>query len=272
MRKSRLFSRVRSGISQTLIVVALSWNSGTVVAEQTQDAYRVLTYNIKRGLGNDGITNLDRTAAAIAKLKPDFVGLQEVDDLTNRSGKVAQAIELGEQLGMQPAFAPFMKHDGGRYGMAILSKHPIEKIEAVALPTGHEPRVALAVCVRLPSGSSVMLVNVHFDWVDDDGYRFAQAQKLKEYLNALEIPYLLMGDFNDQPGSRTLQLLRQGTVEAVKPQDDRLTFSSDDPQIEIDFVFAAPPTAWTVESTQVIDEPVVSDHRPVIAVLRHHPE
>jgi endonuclease/exonuclease/phosphatase family metal-dependent hydrolase len=272
MRKSSVLSCVRFGISQTLILLAFAWSSGTVVAEPTQDVYRVLTYNIKRGLGNDGVTNLERTATAIAKLKPDFVGLQEVDDLTNRSGKVAQAAELGKQLGMQPAFAPFMKHDGGRYGMAILSKHPIEKIEAVELPTGHEPRVALAVRVRLPSGKSVMLVNVHFDWVDDDGYRFAQATKLKEYLNALEIPYLLLGDFNDQPGSRTLQLLGRDTVEAVKPRGDRLTFSSDDPKIEIDFVFAAPPKAWTVESTQVIDEPVVSDHRPVIAVLRHHPE
>ena len=45
--------------------------------------------------------------------------------------------------------------------------------------------------------------NVSFDWVEDDKFRFMQAETLAEYLDTLTLPYLLIGDFNDPPNSRT---------------------------------------------------------------------
>ena len=241
--------------------------------EATQTTYRVVSYNIKHCRGNDDKVDLPRTASVLKQLKPDFVGLQEVDQNAKRSGKVDQVALLGKQLGMQPAFGSFMDFQGGRYGMGILSKHPIESIRSVKLPTGNEPRVALAVQVKLPTGASMMLVNVHFDWVSDDKYRFEQAKTLRTYLDALTIPYILLGDFNDQPESRTVKLLGKGAIEAAKPRDDRFTFSSDNPKTEIDFIFAAPDSHWTVEKVDVIDEPLASDHRPVLTELslRHSP-
>lgn len=244
----------------------------TVAQETTGDtpparSLRVVSYNIKRGLGNDGRTDLDRTATVLKKLRPDFVGLQEVDEKTRRSGGKDQTVELGRDLGMHHAFAPFMDYDGGRYGLAVLSRFPIVKTTRVKLPTGNEPRVALAAQVKFPDGESVTFVNLHFDWAKDDKFRFAQAMKLKKFLDGLKTPYVLLGDFNDVPGSRTLKLLRRGTVEAKKPANDRLTFSSAKPSIEIDHIFAAPPARWTIGEVTVVDEPVASDHRPVFAEL-----
>lgn len=235
------------------------------------DPLRVVSYNIKRGLGNDGVTDLDRTAEVLKKLKPDFVGLQEVDEKTRRSGGSDQAVQLGQKLGMHHAFAPFMDYDGGRYGLAVLSRYPIQKATIVKLPVGNEPRVALAAKVTLPDQSSITVVNVHFDWVRDDQFRFAQATVLKDYLDALKTPYILMGDFNDVPESRTLKLLSQGTVEAKKPANDHFTFSATRPSIEIDFIFAAPQAQWTVGEVAVVVEPVASDHRPVVAELKLQP-
>ena len=226
---------------------------------------RVLSYNIKRGLGNDNQTDLMRTAARIDASTPDFVGLQEVDEMTQRSGKVDQATMLGERLSMQHAFAPFLKLEAGRYGLALLSKFPMTKVDVVGLPEGNEPRVALAATVELPSGQTIAVINVHFDWVDDDGFRYAQAQALRTYLDQLKVPYLLMGDFNDVRGSRTLKLLSEGTVEAEKPSSDRFTFSSTKPEIEIDFIFGYPAAKWRFENVRVIDDPLTSDHRPVYA-------
>ena len=40
----------------------------------------------------------------------------------------------------------------------------------------------------------------------DDGFRFAQAEALSKYLDGLKTPYILLGDFNDLPESRTLAL------------------------------------------------------------------
>ena len=244
----------------------------TSAEEPTDDAtasvpIRVVTYNIKRGLGNDGTTDLDRTAKVLHRLRPDFVGLQEVDEKTRRSGHVDQAVKMGQDLNMHHAFAPFMDYDGGRYGLAVLSRFPIVNSSTVKLSEGHEPRVALAVEVRLPDAQTMTIANLHFDWVKDDEFRFAQTRELNRFLDGLKTPYVLLGNFNDVPESRTLKLLQQGTIEAAKPEDDRFTFSSKKPSVEIDYIFASPSSRWAIEKVKVIDEPVASDHRPVVAEL-----
>ena len=228
---------------------------------------RVASYNIKHGRGNDNVVDLARTAGVLRALAPDIVGLQEVDREAERSGKVDEARALGESLGLHYAFGRVMDFQGGAYGMGVLSRFPITQSRDVRLPDGNEPRVALAVDVRLPDGRPLTIVNVHFDWVADDGFRFAQAQKLTEFLDGLKNPYILLGDFNDEPDSRTLGLFTTRAAEAVKPRDNRLTFSSTEPVKEIDFIFMAPREAWTAGEVRVIDERAASDHRPLLAVL-----
>lgn len=232
-----------------------------------EDKLRVLTYNIRHCAGTDDRLDLERTAKAIGDLKPDFVALQEVDLSVRRSEGVNQPQELGRRLGMHSAFGSFMDYDGGQYGLALLSRFRIKSARALRLPNGHEPRVALFADVVLPSGRTVTLVNLHFDWVSDDGYRFAQASLLATALGSLASPWILMGDFNDQPGSRTIKLFQNMAVEAKKPSSNRFTFSSIKPESEIDFIFAAPAKEWTVGEGRVIDLPVVSDHRPVLSEL-----
>lgn len=229
---------------------------------------RAVTYNIKHGEGMDGEVDLDRTAGVLAALEPDFVGLQEVDLGTRRTNGVNQANELGAKLGMHPAFGPFMDYQGGRYGMAVLSRHPIVSVESLRLPDGNEPRAALLVEARLPDGSTVLIVNVHFDWVGDDGYRFEQARALAARLADEPRPYLLLGDFNDGPESRTLALFREHARQIERPAEQRPTFPADGPEREIDFVFCAPDSRWDVRGSRVVGERLASDHRPVFVDAR----
>jgi endonuclease/exonuclease/phosphatase family metal-dependent hydrolase len=181
---------------------------------------------------------------------------------------VDQAAALGRRLGMHHAFGAFMDYQGGRYGMALLSRHPIVRSWPVPLPEGNEPRIALAAEIALPGGDTITAVNVHFDWVDDDAFRFAQASRLAAILDTLSRPYVLLGDFNDQPGSRTLALFRARASEARKPAIEHFTFSATAPEKEIDFIFAAPAGAWEVGEARVVRERIASDHRPVVAMLR----
>lgn len=241
-------------------------------ADTPRQPLSAVSYNIRRGLGGDNITNLERTAATLKRLRPDVVGLQEVDMNVTRSGRVNQAALLGETLGLHAAFGPFMDHDGGKYGMAILSRYPLQHVQEVTLPQGNEPRIALAAEILLPNDDRVMIVNVHFDWVDDDTFRYAQAQHLAEYLKSLKMPYVLLGDFNDQPESRTLQLFREIAVEATKPKGQSQTFPAKNPRTEIDFIFAAPANRWQAPSATVVEEPIASDHRPVQAILELNPK
>lgn len=228
-------------------------------------ALRVASYNIRHGRGMDDTVDLARTAAVLRALTPDVVGLQEVDHTVQRSGRVDEARALGDLLGMQHAFGAFMPYQGGEYGLAILSRFPITRATPVRLPDGNEPRVALAAELRLPDGSALMVVNVHFDWVESDSFRIRQATVLTTVLDTLSIPYILLGDFNDQPGSRTLALFQARATEVKKAASDHFTFSSTEPVKEIDFVFVAPARAWRAIGARPVTERMASDHRPVIA-------
>lgn len=232
---------------------------------------RTVSYNIRHGRGNDDALRLDRTAAVLAELRPDFVALQEVDMRATRSGSTNQAAELGRMLGMHPAFGAFMEFQGGWYGLGILSRHPLRSARSIRLPDGNEPRVALIVEAILPDDRVVAVVCVHFDWVRDDRFRFAQAEALAAELRTLTTPWILVGDFNDRRGSRTLDLFEELAREARKPEDARFTFPSDRPRSEIDFIFQAPADRWEEAAARVVDEPMASDHRPVFAELRLKP-
>lgn len=265
----------RSGIIAVLSVavpamLALSACDGADQVASDQ-SLRVVSYNIRHGRGMDDSLQLPRTIATLRALNADIVALQEVDERVERSGSVDEAAALGEALGMHHAFGAFMPYQGGRYGLAILSRHAIVESREVRLPDGNEPRVALAVRVRLADGREAEVVNVHFDWVEDDSFRFAQATELTRVLDTLSLPYLLLGDFNDLPPSRTLALFRDRGREVAKPADAHFTFPAEQPVKEIDYVFTSPAAAWCHDSARVVPEPLASDHRPVLAMvtLRH---
>ena len=225
------------------------------------------TYNIKHGRGMDSSLNLERTLATLASLDADIIALQEVDDQARRSGGVDQASWLAERLGMHAAFGAFMDFQGGRYGLAILSRQPIQSQTSWRLPEGNEPRVALATRIETETGEVITAVAVHFDWVKDDGFRYAQALETLRLIQTLDTPWIAFGDFNDVPESRTMNAFRQVGRDATKPRDSAATFPADQPRIEIDYIMTGPPSAWEPTSAWVIPESVASDHRPVVTDL-----
>ena len=236
-------------------------------AARPDDALTVLSYNTHHGEGTDGVLDLARIARVITDADPDLVALQEIDEGATRTGGVDQAAELGSLTGMEHSFAPFMDFQGGRYGLAVLSKHPIVSSRVIELPPGKgEPRSALAVEVAPEGKPVVMFVCVHFDWLDDDTERFAQAGALLVALDG-EHGVIVAGDFNDTPGSRTIRAFEEAEFRIVPPDEgDGATFPSDGPTKRIDFVMYRPAFGF-VGTADVLAEEVASDHRPVRAVL-----
>lgn len=239
-------------------------------ADSNGTTWRVVSYNIHHARGMDDSVDIERIASVLRRLDADIVALQEVDERVERSGREDQAARLGELLGMHHAFGSFMSYQGGRYGMAILSRCAIRSVDPVRLTEGNEPRIALAVEIGQPGGGTLTIVNVHFDWVRDDRFRYTQASEVTRYLDGIPGPHILAGDFNDLPESRTLSLFRTRGREAAKPHERRFTFSSTEPVREIDFVFASPAGDWDVSDVEVVNEPMASDHLPVVAELEQH--
>lgn len=233
-----------------------------------QDSLRVLSYNIHHGEGTDGALDLERVARVIRAERPDVVLLQEVDSVTARTGRVDQAARLAELTGLSyTAFGRFMAYDGGAYGMAVLSAHPFEEVEVVRLPDGAEPRASVVARLQPGEGWPLMtFANVHLYRTRAE--RLEQARALLDHLNEEEGPAVLGGDFNSQPGGTVMRLVgAKGWKLPAKPGGAHRTWPSVQPETEIDFVLYRPAEAFEVSVHRVIDEPLASDHRPVLLVL-----
>ncbi len=229
------------------------------------DTLRVMAYNIRHGEGTDGRLDLDRIADVILEQDPDLVALQEVDRRVDRTNGRDQARSLGARTGLDHAFGAFMDYDGGEYGMAILSRWPIVDVVNERLPDGDEPRTALKVRVRSPdTGRELVLVGIHFYRSDDE--RRDQADRLLETLADETAPVILAGDFNSTPDSEVIDRFHDDW-DVLSKGRDRFTFPSTDPQREIDYVMVRPARQFYVLSHEAIEEPIASDHRPLIADL-----
>jgi endonuclease/exonuclease/phosphatase family metal-dependent hydrolase len=106
---------------------------------------RVVTYNILAG--ERGLENLTET---LKSADADLIGLQEVDVGTKRSGGKDEAAALATALKMHHAFVPHFHYQGGQFGLALLSRHPIVRAERVRVKGS---RLSLLdATVRTPKG------------------------------------------------------------------------------------------------------------------------
>ncbi|MFT7680100.1 MAG: endonuclease/exonuclease/phosphatase family metal-dependent hydrolase [Planctomycetota bacterium] len=224
---------------------------------------RILAYNIRHGAGMDDKLDLERAAQLIRSHDPDIVTLQEIDNSCTRTGGVDQAAWLGEACGLHSAFGAFMPYQGGEYGMAVLSRYPILKVHNLRLPDGSEPRIALGIEVLTPQGP-VTVVSIHLYRTEAE--RLAQAETLMDYYRDWDHPVVLAGDFNSQPGTAVMQRLAEDFTE-IPCSGNHFTFPADAPERQIDYCLVRPGSRMHAGSMRVIDEPLISDHRPLLIEL-----
>ena len=236
------------------------------------DTHRIMTYNIRHGLGMDGVLDLERTARVIKAANADIVILNEVDDGTARSFGVHQADSLGALLGLFAVFGPSINYDGGQYGNALLSRYPILDFHVVDLSTD-----------SLLEGRSVLLSRVDFrdDTLTIMGTHLGLSpeERWEQVLGILEVlpednSVLLAGDFNFESSSEAYSLLtkslRDGIAEStVEP---RPTFPANNPDRRIDYIFIG--ESIEVEKRGEFQHPEIStasDHQPQVLHFRGSP-
>src|SRR5262245_11429058 len=106
---------------------------------------RVLTYNIRGGLGMDQRRSIERIGAVIQDAGADVVGVQEVHQRLPQSGLADQPRRLEHATGMCCLFGPALSLGVGRYGNAVLTRMPARRRVRWPLPGEGEPRAALEV-------------------------------------------------------------------------------------------------------------------------------
>lgn len=232
---------------------------------------KVLSYNVHHcnPPSKPGLIDVDGIAKVILDSKADLVGLQEIDVNNERSGvHLDQAEKLAELTGMHFYFSKGIDYQGGAYGTAILSKYPISGMETIALPveTGTEQRTLSVLTAELPDGQNVRFANTHLDFTSDAN-ALVQAQAITEYFKNEVKPIILVGDFNAEAGSMTidhLDVVFDRTCEQGCPP----TIPVVNPRKTIDFIFYSPRFGIKTMLHEVIQEHYASDHLPVWAKLK----
>lgn len=238
----------------------------------------VMTYNIHAGVGMDKRLDLERIAAVIRAQQPDFVALQEVDQGTKRSGGIDQPAELARLTNMHVAFGAAMPFQGGEYGNAVLSRRPIASSRVLALPWKEggrrEPRCAVAATVKLPGngGSTIEFISTHFDHTAEPSDRAAQAETVNDNWGGGRKLMILAGDLNCEAGSPPMKTLGRAWTLVSGTDPASPTCCGAEPKVTIDHVFMKPAERWKVVDARVIDEPMASDHRPVLVKLEMNNE
>lgn len=249
---------------------------------------RLATLNLLNGMSlSDRSVSPERLAEAVVALRPDVVGLQEVDRSQPRSHSADLTRQVAQALGAEHwRFVPALVGTPGgswraatdaddtgsepSYGIGLVSRFPVvswhvTRLRAapvrspVVLPGSRqvimladEPRVGLAAVVRTPLGT-MTIATTHLSFVPV--WNGTQLRTLTHDLARLPGPRVLLGDLNMPPPFP--RLLTGWTSLARLP-----TYPAWEPRIQLDHVLASgdlPPLAG-VEAPQL----AVSDHRALL--------
>jgi endonuclease/exonuclease/phosphatase family metal-dependent hydrolase len=235
-------------------------------AARGEGELRVMTFNIQSGLGG-----LEEVAEVILAAAPDVVALQEVDVGSRRARGLHQPAALAERTGLK-YHAHFRTTDlhGGAYGVALLSRFPLEAVaqHPLPVPPGTEPRT-LAHAVMRVDGREVSIYVTHLTRRPFNGrVRMLQSVALLKRIAGDSRPKLLLGDLNDTPDSRTLRLLKREMMDvfALRGEGpaDTYPLPSFLPDQRIDYVLAC--DHFLPRRSRVL-RVKASDHYPVVADL-----
>jgi len=233
----------------------------------------VMTYNIHHAEGTDKKLDLERIAGVIRSCEADVVALQEVDQGTERTNRSDQPAELAKLLDMHVAYGPAMDYQGGKYGNAVLSRRPIVWSKTLPLPyragERREPRVAVTARCKVGGGREILFASTHLDHTREPSDRLSQAQALGivavTHFTKERLPCILAGDFNCEPGSPPMVQLQEHGWTIVSGSDASYIGAAE--KKSIDHILVSWPADWRMIESRVIDEPVASDHRPVVVKL-----
>ncbi|WP_339612865.1 endonuclease/exonuclease/phosphatase family protein [uncultured Rubinisphaera sp.] len=252
------------------LLISMAFPTAIAQADEPQ-VLRVLCYNIHYGQGMDQVYDIPRLAKVIEKAKPDLVALQEVDVGVKRSGRLHEARLVADLTGLKVRFGPTQHYEGGLFGNAVLSRFPYEDVHIQPLPYTEStperttyPRAAISVIVRLPNNTQVRFISTHFQHnVPED--RVNEAKAINQFFDDRAIPTILAGDMNAKPDEEPIQILQQEWTNAIDEQK-LPTAPSQNPRSRIDYIFYRGASLKMI-SSEVIDESMASDHRPVLAVF-----
>jgi endonuclease/exonuclease/phosphatase family metal-dependent hydrolase len=155
--------------------------------------FRVATFNIHSGVGEDDVFNLDRTTASVRDT--DICGLNEVEG-SYSNPPMNQAQELADRTGHASLFFPtqhrYWRED---FGNGFITRLPVQNWVRIPLPTApaRSGWRNMAI-IRVEFGGTIVPVIVtHIDRETDHDNQVRMVARL---FDSLQSPSLLLADLN----------------------------------------------------------------------------
>ena len=211
----------------------------------------------------DDVCDFQRIADVINHIHPEVVALQELDSMTHRSGQKYVLGEIAGRTQMHAYFAPAIDYDGGKYGIGLLTKEIPVSLKTMTLPGREEARADYGRVRQL-----------HFLLLHPSVSHRRRPHGLtgayKDFAAAHKNLFFLAGDLNAEPESAFIKYLQQDFQ--ILSDVNQHTFPAPAPTETIDYITALKQNmkGFTVTSAQVVNEPVASDHRPLVVVLEQN--
>jgi endonuclease/exonuclease/phosphatase family metal-dependent hydrolase len=219
-----------------------------------QHRMRLMTYNIRNAKGMDNKADYDRTAGVLKNANADIIALQELDSATKRNGGEYALKILAEKTGLHFLFGAAIAYQDGKYGVGILSKKKPLKYYTIPLPGKEEERVLLVAEFK-----KYVIFCTHLSLTGAD--RLTSVAIINAQANNFTKPIYLLGDLNAEPTSNAIIALKE---KWTLLSGEEPTFPADVPKKCIDYIFVLNNKKVQATSKNVLNEPITSDHRPVL--------
>ncbi|WHH57317.1 endonuclease/exonuclease/phosphatase family protein [Petroclostridium sp. X23] len=246
-------------VPESIVSTAVEVKSLAALPEEIKEkTVKIMTYNIRHGVGVDNNYDLDRIISVIKEADPDIVSLNEVDHMMPRTYMQKQDKIIADALGYNLVYG-FNINFGSKYGNVLLSKHPITTYINDALPKNKmsEPRGLIQADVNIDD-KTIKVLSTHLSINSEE--RPEQIVYIIEKLKELDGPTVLIGDFNAAPSSNEVKQISEMMEDSAK--EEYGTFPANDPTFRIDYIFVS--EELEVKNNKVI-ESEASDHLPVLA-------
>lgn len=229
---------------------------------------RIMQYNIRYGVGIDGVYNIYRLISVLKNADADIIILNEADKYySDRSNNMYMGEYIAKQLGMNfvhrsSIIIPAPPAPDREVGNVVLTKEKVEHVETKFFSIGDKwPRVITKSRIELEDGRVVYVGMTHFGLTEQG--RLVQAQETIDFMSDVDdYPVLIAGDFNDNPDSRTIAIMRSKYTDAFASKPGANTFPASNPASRIDYIWGNDQITFR-DNGRVI-ETEASDHRPII--------
>jgi endonuclease/exonuclease/phosphatase family metal-dependent hydrolase len=226
-----------------------------------RNGLRILTYNIQQGQSKTGERSFSEQMEVIRRLRPDVVGLEETDTARIAGGNADLVRFLADGLDMHSYYGPVTV--SGTFGVALLSRYPIERPRTFFMPSRGEQTAAIDAWIVV-NGKRLHVLVTH---LDNDGALPQQRLVLDAAVNGTGdgATAIALGDFNFDPSTEQYRLTTSVLEDAWLASAARTVApGAPDPARRIDHIFLTKGTP--VVASQYLPEGP-SDHPALFAEI-----